>query len=1358
MFRSIKSRLLLILFAILFSVFGIIVLYFWAEIQNENIEILEYDIYKSEYYIKQTNLARQNFLAYDIKNISFYQREHSIYIDNHRKYLDSLEYYILQLKEVKYIKDHKNHLEDLLTSTQNVHILFDSLSRLTLKKGWKDFGLIGRMQYHTRMIEQFVSNYDQLLFSQLIEKQKSYLLNKDLVSKNELKYKINEFKKSIYVNLTNYKEQQLAIDNINEYNKCFIQISNIDSIIGKNSNYGLLNDIFVAENEVFIEISHIKDSLNTIKSKIKVQRIILFSIIFFIVIALIVVMIVIAILKIGKPVHQVSESIKKYISSDYEEKYKSPEYKSDSEIGELTNNISLLVNNLEDKSQQIYFQKQEIERSFENIKSLSFIGQQIITNLSVEKIVQAVYKNITQLMHVSTFAIGIHNPKMKSLDFWGIKEGGKSVNIGYDKLGDHDKLSVWSFKNQKEIFIADLYAEYHKYIPNLTVPDTKNQLSLIYVPLIAADERIGVITAQSRKKYAYKTYHLNMIKNLAVYISIAIQNAKAFEQIQNQRREILKRNEEMQRQQKEILEINEILEIQKRDLLNALDDIKRLSKIGQEITSNLNLEKITETIHNNIDKFMDATVFGIGLYNEKEKRLEFAKAIEKGVYLPFSYDALDEKDRLSVKCFIDQKDYLISDLFSEYKKYFPNLPKPKAGEIPYSIVYLPITLAEKKIGVITVQSFEKNAYSEKDINILRTLATYIAIAVDNFNTFNKIEIQKQNIEELAQQLKYSFTEIKNSEERLEHIIDFLPDPFMVINKEGKVIAWNKSMEKLTNVKADDIVGKGNYEYALPFYGERRPMLIDLVTKPSEELEQKYTNIKKSGDVVIGQAYVPKLNVYLWGTAGLLYDSDHNITGAIQISRDVTERIHTQKELENANKVLNDQKSEIEKKNIEITEKTTELYELIEELSTTSMIVEEYNKELEKLSIVASKTDNAVLIADNTGEIEWVNEGFTRLYGYTLEQFKRTKGKTFTESSENPEIQTIIKKAISERKSENYITKSITNQGKEIWVQTTFTPIYDENGLLNKQIAIDVDITKIKEAEEKIAKSNKKITYSIQYARRIQTAILPPKRIIERTLAQHFILYKPRDIVSGDFYWITRKQTKIFIAAADCTGHGVPGAFMSILGISFLNEIINKFSEKKNIKDIHASDILDALKINVIKSLHQKGKSNQQKDGMDVALCMFDIDTRMLEYSGANVPIMIVKNNNDEIEYEGNEECLLVFNTNNTHKLIEIKPDKMPIGIYSKKKNKSFTTKKIYLKTNDVLYMASDGYIDQFGGKSGRKFLAKNLRNLLLNIQNESMENQRTILDTTIEDWKNNIKPNGKPYQQIDDILVVGVKF
>lgn len=319
----------------------------------------------------------------------------------------------------------------------------------------------------------------------------------------------------------------------------------------------------------------------------------------------------------------------------------------------------------------------------------------------------------------------------------------------------------------------------------------------------------------------------------------------------------------------------------------------------------------------------------------------------------------------------------------------------------------------------------------------------------------------------------------------------------------------------------------------------------------------------------------------------------------------------------------------------------------------------------------------------------------------------------------------------EKQKENIMLKNeeLNNQNEEI--QTIADSLTDAN--------LEISLQK-----EQVEKSHAQITSSINYAKRIQSAILPDINSLNNIFPEHLIVYKAKNIVSGDFYWVKQIRDYSVMAVADCTGHGVPGAFLSMLGITLLNEIVRR-------DDIaNTSTVLNQLREQIKLSLKQTGKYFEQKDGMDMAICAIDSNNLSMLYSGANNPAYIVRANFDEgnklknsrIRIHKTEEC-------KKYTLIEIKPDRQPIGSYIKET--PFTDIEFSLKKNDTVFLFSDGYYDQFNGETGKKFNNGRFRNLILSIAEKPLHEQQKILNKTFTDWKKN-------REQVDDVLVLGVRI
>ncbi len=285
-------------------------------------------------------------------------------------------------------------------------------------------------------------------------------------------------------------------------------------------------------------------------------------------------------------------------------------------------------------------------------------------------------------------------------------------------------------------------------------------------------------------------------------------------------------------------------------------------------------------------------------------------------------------------------------------------------------------------------------------------------------------------------------------------------------------------------------------------------------------------------------------------------------------------------------------------------------------------------------------------------------------------------------------------------------------------------------------------------KEVIEQANKSITDSIVYAKRIQTAVCPSPNFLQSFNLDYFIFFRPRDIVSGDYYWFHSDGKSIFVVAADCTGHGVPGAFMSMLGLSLFNKIV----AERNITEPDL--ILNHLRAEVKQALHQDSINSSQKDGMDLSLVRYDIDTRMLHFAAANNNGYLVQHFSKDQEEQAKANLLKpehLRETENDYMRLTIMPaDSMPIGVYIREKE-SFTKTSYQLKEGDSFYLTSDGYIDQFGGKWGRKFLTKNFQKLVMDINQYDMKRQEKIVVETHDNWI------GDSFDQLDDIIVIGIR-
>lgn len=317
----------------------------------------------------------------------------------------------------------------------------------------------------------------------------------------------------------------------------------------------------------------------------------------------------------------------------------------------------------------------------------------------------------------------------------------------------------------------------------------------------------------------------------------------------------------------------------------------------------------------------------------------------------------------------------------------------------------------------------------------------------------------------------------------------------------------------------------------------------------------------------------------------------------------------------------------------------------------------------------------------------------------------------------------------------FVRRYIRKDSTEFWASFSGHLIKDAIGNPLHIIGVLTDIDKLKKQEIEIQKKNEKlsiqkakietahnhITDSINYASRIQTAAMPSPKLRQEILPEHFVLFKPRDIVSGDYFWMQNIKHYLLVAAVDCTGHGVPGALLSMLGISFLNDIV------RQAEITQANQVLEEMRKRIKATLGQAGDKSGSQDGMDMAFYIIDLNTNVIQFSGAQNPLYLYR--------EG--------------ELSEYKADRQPIAIYPREQ--PFTNHEFQLQKGDALYTFSDGFVDQFGGDKGKKYMSKRFKQTLGEIQDRTMPEQKTILEQTFDNWRGDRK-------QIDDVLVIGLKI
>lgn len=833
-----------------------------------------------------------------------------------------------------------------------------------------------------------------------------------------------------------------------------------------------------------------------------------------------------------------------------------------------------LEDKVEDRTTEVRLQKEEIERNQRSTQLLSEIGQQLISTLDIETVFESLHRNVNELMDASCFGIRLYDPEQNCVHYkYEIENGGRQedVSVSMDKRNNY---SVWCILNKQPIHLNDNASEHSKYVDEIMVVSGDMPHSLLFQPLMKGEEVLGVITVQSFEKYAYTEHHLYILKTLASYTVIAIENARLYERMEQQ--------------------------VQKRTL-----DLTRISKLGQNITQQLSVEGINKVLYEGLNEMMDAPSFGIGIYNKEDNSISFPGYIEEGKLLSGSYFKLTETDRMAVACFIKELEILIGDFQVEHGKYITFNPKPKAGRAVTSLIYLPLWVKGEKIGVITVQSFNKHTFSEYHLNILKGLATYVATAIENARLYQGLE---DLVEDRTREVIKQKEEVERSYQNTE-----------LLSRIGRDITSSLSIpdiiarvyENINRLMQADCFGVGIYE-------------------------QEHHRILMPGFYEMGSQM-----------ADFHYDcSDPNRLAVICFMNE--------KEI-----IIND-------------------------------YFTEYSKYIKGLQQPVSGTDSSSII-------------YVPVY------------------SKDKMMGVITVQSFTAHVYTDYHVNLVRNLAVYVGIALENATLY-----LNLEEKVKERTKEVIEQKEIIEEKNKSITDSIKYAKRIQDATLPEESRMQKVFADSFVLFKPKDIVSGDFYWMehlvdVQDGEKFLFAVVDCTGHGVPGAFMSLIGHNALNQIVKEYHITK--PDI----ILKKLDEIVNSTLKSSGDDHALKvrDGMDIALCSYQPDKKLLEFAGAFNPLYLIRHND----------------------IIEIKGDKISIG---ENNAAQYQNHQIQLEKDDMLYIFSDGYADQFGGPSGKKMKYSRFRDFLLENINQPCTVQKDFLNSHLELWRGNI-------EQIDDICVIGVR-
>jgi PAS domain S-box-containing protein len=612
---------------------------------------------------------------------------------------------------------------------------------------------------------------------------------------------------------------------------------------------------------------------------------------------------------------------------------------------------------------------------------------------------------------------------------------------------------------------------------------------------------------------------------------------------------------------------------------------------------------------------------------------------------------------------------------------------------PTSILITPLITHDVVYGVIELAAFQK--FTPLQCNLINELSDIIARTIANVKINNRTFSLLQESEKMSTELRYqkrqllqnaedlikTQEELKESNIKLEEQIQEVHDTskktqvllenskevITIFSSEGKIIYVSPSINAIMGYYPVEILGKDDIENIHPLDTERfRQLLKDLKSFPEKELILQYRYFTKMGDV-------------LWMEAtGKNFLSDSVIKGIVINSRDISEQRKAAKE----------------------------------------------QRIRAKMQALSENSSDIIIRIDIFSRCTYINPVIEEYTGFKKDSYI---DKPISTTDMDTSVVSVLKKLLEEvsvtktKKSEEMPFPTPT--GNRI-MQVNSIPEFNENGEPESVLFVCHDITEAKAREEIIRKKNKSISDSINYALNIQSALMPTEENLRKVLPNSFMFYKPKDVVSGDYPWLFKDGDFIFVGAMDCTGHGVPGAMMSIIGHFLQDGIINQNS------GLNAGDVLNKLHLSVVGKLKQAEPGSKINDGMDAAFCRIDLKKKELDFAGAHRPLYHVSKG--------------VFT--------EIKGDKFPVGSTQYRNRKDFTNNTIKIKQGDAFYFMTDGFPDQFGGPTGKqRFTSDRVTNLIQENMHLSIFQMGNLFRSTYDEWKGTI-------DQLDDVLIIGLKF
>lgn len=723
-----------------------------------------------------------------------------------------------------------------------------------------------------------------------------------------------------------------------------------------------------------------------------------------------------------------------------------------------------------------------------------------------------------------------------------------------------------------------------------------------------------------------------------------------------------------------------------------------VAEVGQILRNNTELVPLGDEITAYLTKKVSAIQAAFYTVNEDNENDVYIEMLSSYAYNKKKYLQAKFKygQGLVGQSVIEQDTVFRTEIPNEYVTITSGLLGDRK---PNAILIVPLITNEKVFGAVELASFEK--FTPTHIKFVQELSDIVARTIFNIKVNEKTkrlleDAQKmsnelgeqqqqllQNAEEMIAtqeeltksnaRLEEQIQEVNNAQKRTQVLLENASEVISIYDASGIIKYVSPSVNSILGYKPEELIGISD----ISFIHEKgqdsfKQLFAELISTPEEMQTAQFSYLKKDGE-----------RTWL-EVSGKNLISDPVIQGIVVNSRDISARRQAEKE----------------------------------------------QRIRAKMQALSENSLDLITRLEVTGHCSYINPRIETLTGTNTNEFL---GQEIDVLPVNEEVKNfwkelIIKVAeVNEKVNEEMVFPSL--EGKLIMMVNAI-PEYNDLGKLESVLVVSHDITEAKEREKYIQDQNNKIHESINYARRIQASILPKEIVLTQIFKKSFMMFMPKDIVSGDFPFIVQKGNLIYVAAVDCTGHGVPGALLSVIGSLILQEI-GRYETPT------AGVICDKLHAQVVKTLRQGEEGGEnERDGMDIAMCRIDINTGELQYAGAHRPLYVLRHNH----VDGEE-------------LEQVKGDKYPIGGVQYAGREPFSNSELSLVKGDRIFFFSDGLPDQFGGKETpvKKFGPKKIRDLIVNNKRESMQRNYEVFRHDFHEWMGTTK-------QLDDVLLIGIEF